>query len=191
MTEDLLPVYLYIGPEQNNSDKDSPIAACAQDFARRMDLCIPNELAVVRDGGKPVFQNVEDIHFSVSHSKDVWAIAISQKQVGLDIQRHVQCNSRGIAKRFFHIREYEHLEADDYADFFDIWAAKESFVKFTGSGIDDEFSSFCVVENGNLIKKLDGITFSHIQFLPGYSACICFRGNAWVHKVDMGALITE
>ena len=179
------PIYLYFGPERSFSDKDGPVVGCALDFANRRKIALTQTPAVVRNGGKPVFENVPDIHFSVSHSADIWAIAISSQPVGLDIQCHVPCNAKGIAKRFFHALEYRHLEANGYADFFDIWAAKESYVKYTGCGIDDDFSRFCVVEGGRLSGEVNGISLIGIASFAGCSACVCCGQKAQVIPVDM------
>ena len=172
-------------------DKDAQVSACALDFAKRMNLCTPKKLTVVRDGGKPFFQEWSEIHFSVSHSEDIWACGIATQTLGLDIQRHARCNQSGIAKRFFHVAEYQHLEKNGYGDFFDIWAAKESYVKFTGSGIDDEFSSFSVVKDGKLTEELKEVCFQPITLLPGYSVCICCAVKAQVHIIDVESLVEE
>jgi phosphopantetheinyl transferase len=170
---DALPVYLYCTSKGDRLDRNAKVAACARDYARRLQMLLPEELNVRRDNGKPSFQNAERICFSVSHSGSVWAVAFASQPLGLDIQRHSECNQSGIARRFFHAGELEHLEKNSYADFFDIWSAKESYVKFTGRGIDDDFCAFCVVENGELVEQMRGVRFYHVPLLPSYSACIC------------------
>ena len=63
-------------------------------------------------------------------------------EVGLDLQLHTKGRKERISSRFFHPQENEYLRRCAYRDFFDIWAAKESYVKYTGQGIDENFASF-------------------------------------------------
>lgn len=121
------------------------------------------------EGGKPFFPLASHIKFSISHSGDYWVCAFGAFEVGLDIQQHTKCRSRDIAKHFFHPGEIEHLEACDYSpeEFFGIWTAKESYVKFTGKGLSQGLESFSVM------SPIEGAEFRHIPFLDGYSMCIC------------------
>lgn len=50
--------------------------------------------------GKPYFDNL-DIHFSISHSGDLWACLMGPQRCGLDIQYIKPCNCHKIARRFF------------------------------------------------------------------------------------------
>ncbi|MDD4511099.1 MAG: 4'-phosphopantetheinyl transferase superfamily protein [Oscillospiraceae bacterium] len=127
--------------------------------------------------GKPYFENAPDIQFSVTHSGDFWLCAISTQPVGLDLQQTQPVSTLKIARRFFHPNEVEYLEAHPDA-FFAVWAAKESFVKLTGRGIDDDFSSFSVVSGGRIGQALDGTQFRLLPFSPGYTLCLCCRFSA-------------
>ena len=108
------------------------------------------------DRGKPYFPNQPKLHFSISHSGDYWACAMADQPVGLDLQEHVARKDETteaaaarycrMAQRFFHPREAEYVkQQDSYQRFFQIWAARESYVKYTGQGIDDHFGEFCVL----------------------------------------------
>jgi len=121
------------------------------------------------DGEKPFFPDAPQIKFSISHSGDFWACAFGKAELGLDIQQHTRCRSRDIAKRFFHPSEQKYLEACDYAqeEFFEIWTAKESYVKFTGRGLSQGLETFSVVE------PIEGAEFRRIPFAEGYSMCVC------------------
>jgi len=121
------------------------------------------------EGGKPFFPSSPQIKFSISHSGDYWACAFGTSELGLDIQQHTQCRIRDISKRFFHPEEIEYLEACGYAaeEFFKIWTAKESYVKFTGRGLSQGLETFSV------IAPIDGAEFRLIPFDDGYTMCIC------------------
>ena len=100
-----------------------------------------------REGGKPYFPEHPEIHFSISHSGDYWACAIAPKEVGLDLQEeNATARAEKLAKRFFHPHEQAYLKSVDYRDFTRIWAAKESYLKYTGEGITGGMSHFSVAD---------------------------------------------
>ncbi len=92
------------------------------DVPASLDKILKNEY------GKPYFENGP--YFSVSHSKDFVAVAVSDMPVGIDIQfcdRTI--NTSGVEKRFFTAAERLSTK-----DFFEIWTAKEAIVKKDGRG---------------------------------------------------------
>ncbi|MGI5970978.1 MAG: 4'-phosphopantetheinyl transferase family protein [Oscillospiraceae bacterium] len=119
--------------------------------------------------GKPFFTRLPDVHFSVSHSGGYWACAFGPSPVGLDLQIHRECDAMKLSRRFFHPDEDAFLLGRGYKfeDFFYIWAAKESFVKYTGEGIARGLDSFSVV------PPPEKPEIRHIPFQPGYELCIC------------------
>ncbi len=102
--------------------------------------------------GKPYFPNRPEVHFSISHSGELWVCAFSGRPVGVDVQQHVKKRGEGdreaagrfgrMADRFFHPREAVWVREEPYERFFRIWTAKESYVKYTGEGIGAGFSQF-------------------------------------------------
>ncbi|MCL2684204.1 MAG: 4'-phosphopantetheinyl transferase superfamily protein [Synergistaceae bacterium] len=134
------------------------------------------------EGMKPFFAPDVGLHFSVSHSGKYWVCALSSQAVGIDIQSRVCEYERGIATRYFHPDEHEYLTRVGYSDFFRIWTAKESYVKYTGEGINDNFQTFSSVI-GNCIT--DTINGAQIRFLPvdaDYDLCLC---AAQIEKTQM------
>ena len=130
--------------------------------------------------GKPYFSAFPGVQFSITHSGGYWACAFGEYPVGLDLQKHRECREEAISKRFFHPSEYEFLKSCDFSkkDFFDLWSAKESYVKYTGEGLSG-FETFSVSDG------LGGAEFKHIQFLDNYSMCLCSAkiGNIKIVKM--------
>ena len=130
---------------------DVAVAALASEYCRLAELSA-GDLTVARtERGKPYFPNTPSLHFSVSHSGDVFACAFSDEPVGVDIQEYKNRpdeaeRCRKIAARFFHRDEIDALEADTVSAFYNIWTAKEAYVKLTGQGIDGDFSEFCIFD---------------------------------------------
>lgn len=75
------------------------------------------------DGGKPYFENIP-LKFSISHSGERVIAAVSEREIGADIERRREVNE-GIAGRFFTARELQR-------DFFEIWTKKEAYGKCKG-----------------------------------------------------------
>lgn len=85
-------------------------------------------------GGKPYFAG-SDVHFSVSHSGSIIAIAFSGSRVGIDIQKVTSNNIRGIAERFFPECDLEYFSAHGDDSFFEIWTRKEAYIKMLGGSV--------------------------------------------------------
>lgn len=118
-------------------------------------LSFPTTIAV-KEKGKPYFLYNENLHFSISHTKSHIAIALHDKEIGIDIENTRKCNLN-LAKRYFHQEEYIYLsslpkEEQDEA-FTKIWTQKEAYVKCTGEGIAGGFNKFSVIPNSKNIDK--------------------------------------
>lgn len=128
--------------------------------------------------GKPYFSGRPDVFFSVSHSGDYWACAVAEQPLGLDLQKHKGGRLEDIARRFFHPQEADWLEANGIEYFYDVWASKESYVKWTGQGIDRHFDDFSVICEGSLAETGEGCYFYRCRWQEAYSLCLCGKG-AW------------
>ena len=86
----------------------------------------------------------------------------------MDIQKHQDGDWKRIAKRFFSAREIQRLEESEPEQqvqiFFDLWAAKEAYGKYTGGGIAE-----CVERE----VPTNQVTLQTIHNIPGYSLVIC------------------
>ena len=124
--------------------------------------------------GKPYFACSEDVHFSVSHSGELVAVAFGTAPLGIDLQQHKRRGSDAISRheklaaRYFHPLEQQMVEKDLWEGFFRVWTAKESFVKRTGRGIDKEFPSFCILPQGDAWEDQNGF-FRQLELPGGYT----------------------
>ena len=89
-----------------------------------------------RADGKPYLDNSK-LHFNISHSQQYVVCAIGEVELGVDIQYHKKNDTKLVAKRSMSVGEWQaYQEADNQAKFFyDLWAKKESYLKYTGEGI--------------------------------------------------------
>lgn len=92
----------------------------------------------VEKNGKPCFASDIPLNFSISHADPYVILALSDREVGCDVER-IRPVSTDIAGRFFCLEEYEAIMAvSDMTErlhtFFRLWTMKESFLKITGEG---------------------------------------------------------
>ena len=139
----------------------------------------PDSCPVERtEKGKPYFPSRPDVCFSVSHSGDYWACAVAEQPIGLDLQKHKGGRLEDIARRFFHPRETAWLETHGIENFYDVWAAKEAYVKWTGQGIDRHFDEFSVIGDEGLAEAGEHGHFARPAWREDYSICLCGE-KAW------------
>ena len=119
--------------------------------------------------GKPYLESIP-VHFSLSHSGDYAACAVSDAPVGMDIEHDVKARET-ISNRFFSPEEQNILLSAENKDlaFARIWTAKESALKLLGTGLAGGLSSITVYDN-NTIKSDSKMLQLH-QFTYG---TLCF-----------------
>jgi len=109
-------------------------------FASLYASIAPSDVKIeITKSGKPFFENIEDLHFNISHSGSEVAIAFSAHPVGFDMEvLDRKRNSLAIAERFFTAEESREVKmAGDSANklFARIWTAKEAMLKLSGEGL--------------------------------------------------------
>lgn len=131
-------------------------------------------LSVLRTGkGVPFFPQAPGLHCSVSHSGGVWLCALSSAPVGVDLQNHKPCQREKLSRRFFRPEEDAFLAARDYEPFFDLWAVKESYLKYTGQGITAGLDSVSAVCGGAPAEAVNGVPVRMLPFSPDFSLALC------------------
>ena len=95
---------------------------------------IKNYNIIKNEYGKPYFEN-SNIYFNISNSESVSVAVISNKEIGIDIQK-IKYND-AIVNRTFTDSEKEYLNkvSDKAKAFTLIWRMNESYVKMLGVGI--------------------------------------------------------
>lgn len=98
--------------------------------------------------GKPYLKDIP-CNFSVSHSGNLIAFAVSDKPVGIDIEHTSGKSKMRVAERFFTADEYNYIINSGNPDknFYRIWTAKESYLKMIGTGLSKSLNSFDVLSD--------------------------------------------
>lgn len=107
-------------------------------------------------GKKPYFITPVGVHFSISHSDNLWACAFAPSEVGLDVQiKNYRRDPISLSKRFFHTEESLAVgNAPDATKIFtEIWARKEAVVKLFGVGIAGKFDKFSTLSDPVIFEE--------------------------------------
>ncbi len=116
--------------------------------------------------GRPRFKDEDKIHVSISHSNTLCAVAISDHEIGVDVEHTDGTEERlmRLAKRYFTPSEADYVITAPAMNFYEVWCAKESYMKYTGEGFSRPMSSFSVFDSE--------LCFSHFLY-EDYAVCIC------------------
>ena len=133
--------------------------------------------------GKPFFAEpwLEGVYFSRSHTLGFELVCFSDSETGLDCENSearpgIEKRYEGIAERFFADEERAYMGAGSEGAlmrFFEIWTAKEAYMKYTGRGFAEGFRSFSVrsLPDAEIVTgRLDGAP--HVVL----SVCTALRG---------------
>ena len=114
--------------------------------------------------GKPLLKDYPQIYFSLSHSKHIAACAVSEFEVGIDVQ-YIAPVSDAVAKRVLTRKEYAgYKSSSDKAEYFcELWTIKESFLKKTGQGIATNIKDLAA----------ENVTDKMIYRGKDYFCCVC------------------
>ena len=91
---------------------------------------LSNEKVMKKCMGKPYFENGP--YFNVSHSGQYIVMAISENEVGVDIEENVEKDMSSLVRIF---NETEAKMIKEHADFYYLWCAKESLIKCFGGSV--------------------------------------------------------
>lgn len=159
-------------------------------ISRREDLLFRQiqDISSVRDSG-----SVEQLDFNLSHSGKYVVLAVSDKPVGVDVER-LRNNRQNIAKRCFHKKEYEDimaLQSQESRDrrFLEYWTMKEAYVKRTGDGLRIPLNSFCVKRSGEGVSSVENTGCPKIWFATGfveedYAVSVCSESEADIRQLS-------
>ena len=144
-------------------------------------------------GDKPIVLNAHgkpyaagsDKWFSVSHSGRCVAIAVDDREVGVDVEKLPRKDYMKIARRFYHPNELKYVqETDDPARAFtQIWTRKEAYLKQIGTGIATDLQAFDTL-NSALAERI--ISYD----LDDYVISVCadypiYEKDVYISKIEL------
>ena len=102
---------------------------------------------------KPVLRDYPDIHFNISHCRRGVLVVIDDKPIGCDIEEIEAALDLDLCRHCYNDREIADIvaSADPCVSFTTLWTRKESVLKLTGDGIDDNLPSLF---DGDLLQRV-------------------------------------
>lgn len=108
---------------------------------------------------------LKGLFYNVSHSKGRIAIAISESEVGIDIQKYTEVIEK-VKPKYYSLLDFEQ-------NLLRMWVIKESYLKYIGIGLTNDL--FNVRINENYVSYLDEekAYYSCIDLDDNYALSIC------------------
>lgn len=138
--------------------------------------------------GKP---EVQGLHFNISHSNDIVICAVSENDIGCDIEK-ISTANLSIAKRFFTENEFKYIESfsgkDADNEFYRLWTAKESFIKMTGEGLSRPLKSFevqCIPKMQIIINEELYPCYIKEYQIEGYKLTVCAKEDFFENEIEV------
>lgn len=105
------------------------------------------------EGGKPYIKNYPELHFNLSHCRRYVAVAIHSSPVGVDIECRRKV-SQSLIRRVCSEDEQHLIAASQEPDmeFLRLWTRKESYLKYTGTGIVEPLTGIPPQLSSHIIK---------------------------------------
>ena len=119
---------------------------------------VSSDKLLKKENGKPYYENGP--FFNISHSGKYVMMAVSSKEIGVDIEENVEKDMSMLIKIF---NEAEAKMIKEHADFYYLWCAKESLIKCTGGSISKVKEIPSLPLNG--IKTFKGIDYQCQTFI--------------------------
>ena len=162
---------------KNSAAQKNSLSAllCLDRLIKRIDIS-GEDLTIIREkNGKPRFASLP-YHFSITHSRDLCAVALCKENVGIDLEFvDASRNVETLSKRFFSPEEHSRLFESNNAveNFFTLWVKKEALAKLSGEGL----ASIC---RGQIIDRSAHFFKEYRLTVDGADACLalCFEKNA-------------
>lgn len=131
--------------------------------------------------GKPYIKDVPDFHFNLSHSGCWVVIACGDSEVGVDVEQiRGDVDIQAIAGQFFSPEEQCYVwenPAQSRQRFFTIWTGKESYIKYLGTGLQKDLTSFSV-----LSPELQ-VHLHHRKIGEDYCLSLCTEENDYLFEL--------
>ncbi len=135
-------------------------------------------------GGKPRIATRPDFHFNLSHSGNWVVLAWGDTPVGVDVEQiREDMDFHAVARRFFSPEEQRAVEEAEcpVRRFHEIWTGKESWLKYTGTGLKYDLRAFSALSPG------DNLRLYSLELAEGYCMSLCTEEETYSVAVILAA----
>ena len=156
------------------------------------DIGIKSYTVAYGERGKPFLKEYPNVHFNLSHSEERVFCALSEKEVGCDVEMVSEIDL-AVGLRFFCDYEYQAIienesQKDRFDAFYRIWTLKESIIKATGLGMALPLNSFCVDIKQNppaISSEVNGKRYflKEYDLHDGYKYAVCAEDGNFAKEI--------
>ncbi len=135
------------------------------------------------DYGKPYLLGHNQIHFNRSHAGEKIVCAVSDQPIGIDIEKISPLDVSELSKNCYTQEECHYLsqlsEQMMVRGFFELWTAKESYIKLVGKGLSIPLDSFTIrklVTSATAHCAITGEILAYVHYHdldPLYKLALC------------------
>jgi len=149
-----LKIYFYEGYEGGNDESRTLLLYALNDYLSANYIA---DDILITSKGKPYLSD-NKVMFSVSHSKILWIVAISDKRIGADIEVKKEKDKNKIANKVFSENEKKYIDLWGEYGFYILWTRREALIKTLGLTVFNKMPDLvdtkhdlidCININGN------------------------------------------
>ena len=154
----------------------------------RLGISVTEEDIIRGEHGKPFFRDIP-LHFGIAHCKGFAVCAVSDDPVGIDCETKRKYSQRTAAYAFTP-EECDLIASAEEPDitFTRMWTLKESYVKYTGTGLAGHFHDAVFRSCGDIpeaaIKNGENVMFRCFELMNGLYVSVCLPGGCDAVSVD-------
>ena len=169
------------GYKQYSHDEGIKLARHA--FEREYSVKISEADILKTEKGKPYLKN-NIASFNISHCDGLAVCAVSENQVGVDCETLRKVSS-GVIRKCFSDSEAEFLSRSKIKelDYIRLWTLKESYVKYTGQGIDSSLCAFSFNLEGGFADFPCDCRFGQVIINNSFVITVCEKSNEMAGKI--------
>ena len=120
--------------------------------------------------GKPYVD--AELHFNISHSGDYVVLALSDREIGIDIQKNVPISERA-AKFFLNAEEIAFVKEHPEISLAHLWCKKEAFLKCLGCGWNNKEAHKCPTLSDKIVFRSDEYFLTDCDVVENYFLVVC------------------
>ena len=113
--------------------------------------CEPSELTFQANKFGKEDLTSHQLYFNISHAGHYVVCAIGDRPVGIDIEEK-QARDFSLFRSIWTEREKKCFQVDAMEDFYYLWTAKESYVKWLGTGLSTDLNSIDIGKSGSVYQ---------------------------------------
>ena len=119
--------------------------------------------------GKAYIKNVRNFFYNISHSKNWVVLAQGSSEVGIDVEKiSYNLDLEQIVNRYFSYEERKYIlfstdKVKRAMRFTQIWTLKESYIKYLGTGLFTDLTSFSTNIFDGLVRDSENRVNKHVK----------------------------